>query len=306
MPGPLILLLASGLSLPDLTAAAAQSPRPAACQGVSGSGLAVWEAARRPAMIGHCRWLARGYAELSRAPARALLAAERAERALPGQVAPLVLAGRALSALGKHGEAHTRFAAALGRDKNSLEEPAALLAHAQSAERAGKQSAATAAYRALVPRIALLETPWHRQLAAVEAGFSAMDAGELPKAVGVLTEARRRETVPGISDLVAAALALALDRQGRSEEARGVAQEVASVETIRDLAGAKPGSEGEFAPVLAQGQLWACVGLLEANQDRAAAREAWMHFLKSSAGSGRYRAHAQAQLDKLAGVKRSR
>jgi tetratricopeptide (TPR) repeat protein len=221
-------------------------------------------------------------------------------------VAPLVLSGRALSALGKHTEAHARFAAAIRRDKTSLEEPAALLAYAQSAQRSGKSQDATSAYRALVPRIALLETPWQRQLAAIEAGFSAMDAGALPKAVGVLTEARRRETVPGLSDLVAAVLALALDRQGRSEEARGVAQEVSGVEAIRFLAADKASGVRPHTPVLESGQLWACVALLEEGEDRAAARESWKQFLSSAAGKGRSRAHAQTHLDQLTGVKRSR
>ncbi len=257
-------------------------------------------------MVAHCRALARGYAELRRSPSRALIAAKEANRALPGQVAPMVLSGRALSALGKYQQAHSRFATALSRDRRSLEEPAALLAFGQSAQRAGKSKDAIDAYRALVPRIALLERPWQRQRAAIEAGFMAMDAGQLAQAIGVLTEARRRENVPGLSNVVSAALALALDRHGSSEEARGVAQEVGGAASLHSLASAKAGKQPRFAPTLAPGQLWACVALLEELEDRQGAREAWRKFLKSPAGKGRYRKHAQSRLAKLATGKRFR
>ena len=306
MPGPFVLIVASTLALPNLTAAAAQSPRPQACRGVAASGLTMWEAARQPAMVSHCRWLARGYAQLGQAPARALLAAEKAERMLPGRVAPLVLAGRALNSLGKHQDAHARFAAAVAKDKTSLEEPAALLAFAQSAERAGKPDDAKSAYRALVPRIALLEHPWRRQTAAVEAGFSSMDSGELPKAIGVLTEARRRENVPGLSNVVAATLALALDRHGRAEEARGVAQEVGGAEALRALAEQKQDKLPSYVPVLSPGQLWACVALLEERADPTAARAAWRAYLKSPAAKGPFRKHAETHLARLTGPKRTR
>lgn len=293
-------MLASGLALPDLSAAAAQSPRPAACRKVT-RGTALWETARQPKMVAHCKALARGYSELELAPARALLAAESADRVAPGKAAPMVLAGRALAALGKYEDAYKRFDKALAIDKSAVEEPEALLAYARSAMRAGKQSQAARAYSALASRIALLSTPWLRQRAAIETGLSAMDDGKLPQAIGVLSEARRRENMPGLGGLVQATLALALDRQGRSEQARGVAREVEGVQALWDLAEAPPASWPAYAPIVPPGQLWAVVALVIEREDRGQAKDAWKRFLDSPAGRGPHRAHAQAHLDRLSG-----
>lgn len=284
---------------PILVAAASASPRPAECA-VGSVASRPWSLARRPGLAAYCGLLARGYARLERSPLLALALAEDAERALPRRAAPQVLAGRALAALGRHGDAYARFERARTLQPRSVDEPSALHDYAVSAQKTGHDAAARALYRSLVARAGLIEDASDRQRAYVEAAFSVMNEGAsaLPEAVGFLSEARRRGGLPGGQDLVIGALALALDRMGRAGEARGVVAEAAGHESL-SLAlerGDRPGRRPTL-PVVREGELLSVVALLAEASDPAAARDAWTAFLASPAGKASpWRAHAEARL----------
>jgi hypothetical protein len=252
--------------------------------------------------------LARGYARLSRAPALALLAAEEAERAATGRAGPEVLAGRAQFALGRYAQAYEHFARARKRASRSLEAPRALHDYAASALAANHEKEALAAYRLLVPRAGLLARANDRQRAYLEAALLAMAQGEaqLPEAVGYVSEARRRRGPPGMSDIVLGTLALALDRQGRHEEARGVAREAGGPWGLSALlesskAGDKKKSgraaPGRVLPVTRPGELAAVVAMLAEPFDAEVAKDHWQAYLDSPAGkSGPWSQHARKKL----------
>ena len=321
MPGSVLLLplaLAqiaagadpSGRGSIDLTAAAAASPRPAECLPVSRRGLTerqtLWDHARRPELRRYCSFLARGYSRLQRSPADAKKAADAADAALPGRAGPAVLQARAALALGDAATAWKRFSRARELDKRSVEAPAALHDLAISALRTGHVDEALTAYRALVPRAGLLGNSARRQRVYVEAALLASehDASALDEAIGYLSEARRRGSPPGFSQYVLSALALTLDRQGRSEEARGVAAEAGGPWSLaRAFAGEgepRPRARPSRRPEIARGTLHALVAMLAHDEDRALAREHWKAFLDSDQAKGRWGEHAKKKLASLA------
>lgn len=299
-----------------LRAAAAASPRPPECAPSGGARhRSLWDRAHAPGLLEYCNDLARGYARLHHSAANALEAARAAEHAAPGHAAPKVLEGRALLAEGKPGEAYRSFEQALGRSKRALRAPGALHDLAIAALGSGHKKASVRAYRALVPRASLLD-PARRQRVYVEAAELVMSLGPqaLDEAIGYLTEARRRGSPPGFGDYVSAALALALDRQGRGEEARGVAAEAGGPWRLASRAVGdddKPhGGDGRAAspardqrstsgPVLPAGELSAMVAILAERDAPALAAEQWRAFLASPAGKGPWAAHAKRHLAKL-------
>jgi tetratricopeptide (TPR) repeat protein len=214
----------------ELMAAADASPRPAMCMDrpVRGqAGRTLWDRARRPTEATFCDALARGYSQLWRAPERALGEAERAKKVLPKRAEPVVLAGRALMQMNRAKEAWAEFQRAETLSKRSLEEPSALHDVAAAAHASGHKSQALALFRRLVPRASLLSKGTERQRVYLEAALLVMAEGpeNLNEATGYLVEARRFRGAPGLADVVTGALALALDRQGQTEEAHGVAAE---------------------------------------------------------------------------------
>ena len=287
----------------DLTTSAAASPRPVECGGTTpGRRGELWNRARHPGLGRYCAALARGYTTLASAPESSLAAADEAERAFPGRASPHVLAARALAALGRYEEAWQRFERATAR-KARLEAPGALHALARSAAVLGRADAALSAYRALVARAALIEDPWHRQVAYVEAAVWAMARGRdgLDEAVGYLTEARRQRPPPGLADYVLGALALALDRQGRTEEAFGVASAASGPWTLAgDGESADRAKKAAALPFLPPGELQAIIAMLAAHRDAETARDNWQAFLEAQ-GSGPYAEHARRQLARPAG-----
>lgn len=276
----------------SLRTAAAASPRPALCaapaSATGGVRDTIWDRARQPGLVAWCRAIARGYARLGRSPAEALQAAREAERAVPGRPGPAVLAARALMAQGDAAAAWTEFARALALSKRSVEEPAALHDLAMAAELTGHLDAAFGAYRALVPRAGLLDDASRRQRVYVEAASLVMSRGDagLNEAIGYLGEARRRGGPPGTGAFVLADLALALDRQGHTEEARGVVAEAGGPWALSELprpdakrrAHRAPGD----VPVLPAGEFAAMVAILAEREDPDLAREQWQASIDAS------------------------
>jgi tetratricopeptide (TPR) repeat protein len=280
-----------------LSAAAAASPRPLGCRPAVGQvARSAWERARRPAERAYCDALAKGYALLVSDPSRALDAARRAEKAIPGRAATKVLEGRAFVAEDRPREAFAAFSAAEKRDRRSLEAPAALHDMAISALLDGHRARALSAYRQLVPRVGLLPDVHERQRVLVEAALAVMGEGEksLDEAIGYLTEARRQRGAPGLGGVVLGALALALDRQGHRQEAGGVVAEAGAPLGPVTLASAKDATRTIAAP---PGELHAVAAILIERTHPEMARAEWNDFLESESGkNGPFAAHAKQKL----------
>ncbi|MCA9593594.1 MAG: hypothetical protein KC776_09800 [Myxococcales bacterium] len=297
---PLVLLGQVTATVPDLSAAAAASPRPMECRApvtARDEKGSPWDSARRPGLASYCRLLARGYARLSRSPGQALMAAEKADKALAGRAPPKVLAARALMASGQAAPAFERFQKALAVDPRAVRQPAALHDYAVAAALSGHDKIAADAYRRLVPRAGLLASDSERQLVYVEAALGVMRRGPdgVSEAIGYLTEARRRGAPPGLSDIVLGALALALSRQGRVDEARGVAAEAGASEGLAEWLRSPKRVAGR--PRGVDAELLAVVATLAEADDPEAARDAWKDYLATPAGtSGPWREHAKKEL----------
>ncbi len=314
MSGLLVaILLAQQLSTApiDLAAVAAASPRPQVCkasQVAHRTGLTLWERARSPEQQRFCAHLARGYAELAGAPATAIEAARQADRAWPERADPLVLEARAEYRLGRFPEAHAHFERAMRLDVSCLSDPAALHARARTAVAVGALAVASSAYRRLAPRVGLMNIGPGRRTALVEAAVLVMNdgPGALDEALGYLGEGRRQPRVAGAEGFLLGALALALDRQGRHQEARGVAAEAGGgwslVERYPLPAPERQSAIPEAAvPWLPRAEIYAMVAALtEAEQPRLAA-EYWRASLTVMDDDDAWREHAEGKLARLDG-----
>lgn len=278
----------------DLSAARAASPRPPACvaDGSRATGRTHWERAQNPRVGAFCDALALGYAQLSRAPDKALAAAARARALAPDSAAPWVLEARALVGAGRPREAFALFSKARALDKQALAEPAALHDLALSAIAAGEHAEAVAAYRALVPRAGMLADARRRQRVYLEGAMAVMrhDAQALDEALGYLGEARRLRGLPGLSDVVLGATALTLDRQGRHDEARGVAAEVRGPLGVARLAESPNASA---LATLADGELAAIAAMLAERGHPDVAKRLWKAFSSSASPGSPWQAHAK-------------
>lgn len=290
----------------DLTAASAASPRPRECAPDAGATRSQWDRARLPRARAFCDALARGYAELYRAPARAIAAAARAKELSPASAAPFVLEGRALVASGREREAWPAFLRARSLDGRSFAEPAALHDLALAALASSEHAEAVAAYRALVPRASMLADPRRRQRVYLEAAMTVTraDPSALDEALGYLGEARRLRGLPGLSDVVLGATALTLDRQGRHDEARGVAAEARGPLGVVRLAGSP---ERERVVWLPASELSAIAAMLSERAHPEVARKQWRAFLDSpDASTSPWLAHAKKKLESVgAGPRRA-
>jgi hypothetical protein len=289
-----------------LAAAAAASPRPAECSPIAPRGATerVWDRARSPGLAAYCSALARGYARLRRTPEAALEAAAAAAKALPDRAAPQVLGARALLALGREAEAWQRFSGIRSRARRELEVPAALHDFAVAASVSGHAAEALAAYRALVPRAGLLDDT-RRTRVLVEASVITMATGPaaLDEAIGYLNEARRQTIHPGFEPLVLGALALALDRQGHAQQARGLLAETTLPEQLlasesdNDKSKRAGGSRPfEHAPQVLAVERDALAAILLERLNPDEARERWKAFLSGPGGRGTWAEHARKKL----------
>jgi len=291
-----------------LAAAAAASPRPAECSPSAPRGGAerVWDRARSPGLAAYCSALARGYARLRKTPEAALEAAAVAAKALPSRAAPQVLEARALVLLGRYAVAWERFSAVRSKARRELEVPAALHDFAIAASATEHASEALAAYRALVPRAGLLDET-RRLRVLIEASMITMATGPatLDEAIGYLNEARRRAAHPGLEPLVLGALALALDRQGHTQQARGLLEETTLPklllpETEKDKArGPTKGLLREHVPLVPVVERDALAAILLERLNPDEAREHWKTFLAGPGGRGAWAEHARKKLTQL-------
>jgi hypothetical protein len=267
----------------DLVALARTSVRPAECGGAAGA-AGRWERARESRLGPYCDLLARGYSLLANNPRDAIDIARKADTVLPGRVAPVVLEARAQAAAGAYDEAWSRFERVRSRPDVRIDAPSVLHAMAISAIRTGHFDAALDTFRALVSRVELLDDGAERARIMIEASVLMLNGGpeHLAEAIGYITEARRLPRAPGLSDYVTATLAMALDLQGLSDEAIGIAAEANGpweLESDRERGGKSPN-----LPVLSPGSIDALVAILAEHHDRELALERWQSYLDGSAG----------------------
>lgn len=275
----------------DLAGAAAASPRPPECRlGPSRAASELWSRARVPELARFCDALARGYARLARSPRDALAQADEAERALPGRAATWVLRGRASFALGQFAASFRDLGRAWKASPHRLEAPGALHDLGRSALATGHLPEALAAYRALVPRTALLDSETRSLRIYVEAAALAAWTGPagLNEALGYLGEARGLDGTPGFENLVLASLALTLDRQGRIKEAEGVLRELRGAFDVQQLA------ESGHALHLPPGELLALSAMVAERPGSVRTANEWSELADKHPNSP-WAAHARAK-----------
>lgn len=272
-----------------------QSARPSECTLLDGpSGANVWERAKSPELRRFCDKLAAASAKLSGTgaqPKEALAIAEEADKMLPGRATPLVLQGRALVKLGRWADAQKAFVEARKRDDHALDESAALLAWARAASRVGDLDEAARSYARLLPQSSTLGGS-ERSAAALEAGLVLMSRGPkgVDDAVAVLRQARREAEGQHVGASVLA-LALALDRAGQRDEARGVLGERARIDPRPIVADARVQEALANANAAAEADALAAIGL--ESFDPAAAREGFRRYAERAKGP--WVEHAQAR-----------
>lgn len=282
-----------------LQAASGSSPRPSECrsEGLDRS-YTLWDRAKDPTLARYCDLLARGYARLAGDAAAAVAAAEAAAQLDPRRAAPKLLKARALVAQGSLKEAFEIFDQALKSKSELRLSPEGLHAYARAAAGSGNTSVALHAYRRLVPMASLLSGLGASECVYVEAAVLIMrvEPAQLQEAVAYLNEARRRNAIPSLRPFVLAALALALDRQGRPEEARGVASEAHGHTSLMIAVAEAPSASVPTRvplPAVARVELLAMVAILAANDDVALAKEYWLEFSEKAPADHPWLAHAR-------------
>jgi tetratricopeptide (TPR) repeat protein len=280
------------------------SARPPECAALdTGKASNVWERAKAPELQRYCDLLASGAAKLasSTAMARSVATiADDADKLVAGKAAPLVLKGRALGQLGDHAGAYAALVEAKKRDERALDDPHALFVWARALSRTGHAADALEAYRTLLPRASAL-TLAMRSAAAIDAGMIAMANGPkgLDDATAILREATR-EAQDTSRTVAALALALALDRAGDHDAARGVLDDQVhgDPKPLLDAASSKellgPAGVGEASALEALGvESW----------DPETARADWKAYLEK-APKGVWAEHARLALGRVGGKKK--
>ncbi|MCC6214299.1 MAG: hypothetical protein IT376_05490 [Polyangiaceae bacterium] len=256
-----------------LGVAARAGPPPECAARAPGRGAAGLGAADR-SRVRYCAQLATAQARLATAPAESLRAADEAATGRPRAASPQLLAGRALHALGRDADAWERFAAVRAA-AFTQESPDALLDLARVALAVGRVEDARAAYRRLAPRAAWLTPRWRRGEAMIEAGLVALAEGPaaVDEALTYLREAERAWAPVGSVSLIAAGLALSLDRAGRGAEARRAVRTASDLPTLeRALEPERPWGRRLASLPSERAALVAVVAALRGDPD---ARERW-------------------------------
>lgn len=256
----------------------------------------IWQLARVPQLERYCDLVARAKAQLSTDPTAAAKSAKAAEDVLPGRAAPRVLLARAAFALDKVDDAAKDFEKARALDPRSVEDPPTMHDLAEVLRKTGKLDEALAIYRALVPRIDLLDSAEHRVSVLLEAAHVSMAVAaktppstpgsrpSLDEAIAYLREARQRPPT-GLTSDVLVSLALVLDRSGDRVQADAV------------LADARvPAANGAAKlPYLAAAEDKVCLDALTAAP--ADAVKLWETYLAGAGGKGPWAAAARARLE---------
>jgi hypothetical protein len=249
-------------------------------------------------LLPRCATLARGYALLRGDPSSAREIAEALQQDWTVSSAPALLEAQALVRLGRFGEAWKRFEAARAVDPAAPRSPPALRALATAAARTDHLVEARAALAALLPRVALLAAPADAVRVHVEAATLAMLEGpaSLDEAIAYLMTAREARTAPELDEIVVAALALALDRADRTEEAAAVLQSASGPWRLEALVDPdEPASQRFQLPFLPAGEVHALIALLAEPADRELAALHWEQFVEER-GSGAFVEHARHHL----------
>jgi tetratricopeptide (TPR) repeat protein len=200
-------------------------------------------------------------------------------------------------------EAFRLFQAALAAHPELRLSPDGQHSYARAAVASGHLAEALVAYRRLAPMSGLLTATGATECVYIEAAVLIMliKPDQLQEAVAYLNEARRRNATPALRSYVLAALAFALHRQGRPEEARGVAHEVrgrvglmlASVEAETP---ANPSNSK--LPHLGRLELLPMIGMLAAAENRSLANVYFSQFVQEAPQDHPWLSHVR---EKLAG-----
>jgi tetratricopeptide (TPR) repeat protein len=314
---PLTLLGAPGLV--SLTTLAAASPRPAVCRPASGPNAGeLWSRARRERAQRFCVLLSRGYARLERAPVEALELAQKAGAILPHEVEARVLAGRAALRLGEAERARAALSGSVTAPGRPLGDVSALRELGVALTQTGQLAEAAAIYRVLVPRVDFVKDGVFVRTAVLEAAAALMATGApgVAEAALYLAEARRTEPIPGLQDLTVALFAVALDRDGKSDQAGVALEELSSAWALErflsererarvagsiSLESASATGFRDRAPMLVDGELHAAIALASTRKDAKLAAIHWAAFLESRAGSGPFAGWARKHLTAVEG-----
>jgi tetratricopeptide (TPR) repeat protein len=301
----------------ELGAAAAGSPRMSECADASepDAGARFWRRATAPQLERYCTLLAAGYASLGNHPAGAEQAASAALRLLPGRPGARLLRARANLALGRFSAAFAEFQAIGAATQAAL--PDALHDFALSAMGSGEYEHAARAYRLLGSRVSLLPGLGRQQRVYIEGAVALMQLGPpaLDESIASLQEARQLPAPPGLGAHVFGALALALDRQGQTGQARGVAAEARSRSALeRTLAEPNPPATVSQSrrrafrvawPMLPAHELHAMLAMLLEGEDPASAAQHWNEFIQApSAKQSPWLNHAREKLAALEAPRR--
>ncbi|HXK20448.1 MAG TPA: hypothetical protein VNG33_21710, partial [Polyangiaceae bacterium] len=229
---PLLIVMqtrSAGVS-PRPVAWAAQSPRPAACQGTP----SLWEISRQALLGRRCRELSRAQALLSAAPDKAYARAQALLVEAPDWAEARVLRGRASLRMGDAKSALADLLPLLADDRGTVPDPFALLDGGRAALVQQDLPAAARFYRALGSRAALLPDKSQQVTAYIEIAATLLVTETVPvdDVLAYLREARRRSSGSGFTGLCAALTAVAWTTQGREAEGQGALSEVTDPDAL--------------------------------------------------------------------------
>lgn len=231
-------------------------------------------------------------------PKEAKALAFEASELARGHAAPLVLLGRAELALQDHRGALDAFEKARAMDDRSLEEPGAMHAFAVSLFHEGRPDEALATYRALLPRVALLDGADKRVRVLLEAAeLSSARGASLDEVIAILGRARL-EPIREAKARVLTTLALALDRRGESARAEALLGEVSR-------AGGLPAVAAFRSDALGTKENEAVLALAAEAFDPSGALRRWESYLASVGEGSPHLEHARRRIDRLRGGRRS-
>lgn len=230
---PLLIVMqtrSAGVS-PRPVAWAAQSPRPAACQGTPG----LWDLTRQALLGRRCRELSRAQALLGRAPEKARERAAALLAQAPDFTEARVLHGRASLRSGDSATALAELLPLLADDASSVADPAALLDGGRAALAQKDLSSAARFYRALGSRAALLPARSEQVVAYIEIAGALLASEKAPvdDVLAYLREARRRSAGSGLTGLCAGVTAVAWLSAGSEAEGQGAVGEISDTEALK-------------------------------------------------------------------------
>jgi hypothetical protein len=304
---PIVLFAAPETA--SLTTIAAASPRPLVCRLALGTPEGeLWARARRERAQRFCILLSGGYARLDRAPEEALARAREAEKILPNEIEARVLEGRALLRVGSVVEAERVLASSVMAPGRPLGDLAGLRELGVAFALTGHTSDAARAYRVLVPRVGFVKDRVFSRVVVLEAAAASMasSAAGAAEAALYLSEARQAEPVPGFQDLTLAFFALALDRDGKTEQAAVALEELGGAWALERFAprGEAEASEkpklSDINPIFASGELHAAIARAAVRSDPKLALHHFTVFERGPGGRGPWAAWARKWKAQLA------